>query len=126
MRPSRRASSSSAAPELDVAVDGSCLKPGEPVTVGIRPGLTSSGRIERLQRIACNVDMVERLGTTTLYTHLCDEFNGIAGAVDMVAAAPGDSHVVSGDRIELGLPAQAMHLFDAEGNALPRTVDLPA
>jgi hypothetical protein len=44
----------------------------------------------------------------------------------MVAAAPGDSYVVSGDRVELGLPSHAMHLFDAEGDALPRTVDLPA
>lgn len=82
------------------------------------------GPDQSTQRIACNVDMVERLGTTTyLYTHLCDEFDGVA---DMVAAAPGDSYVVSGDRVELGLPSHAMHLFDAEGDALPRTVDLPA
>ena len=110
-------------PELDVAVDGSRLKQGESVTVGIRPEHIV-GPDQAPQRIACNVDMVERLGTTTyLYTHLCDEFDGVA---DMVAAAPGDSHVVSGDRIELGLPPQAMHLFDAEGDALRRTVDLPA
>ena len=110
-------------PELRVAVDGSRLKRGEPVTVGIRPEHVV-GPDQSTQRIACNVDMVERLGTTTyLYTHLCDEFDGVA---DMVAAAPGDSYVVSGDRVELGLPSHAMHLFDAEGDALPRTVDLPA
>jgi hypothetical protein len=44
----------------------------------------------------------------------------------MVAVAPGDSRAVSGDRIELGLPSHALHLFDADGDALTRTVDLPA
>lgn len=110
-------------PDLRVAVDGSRLKSGEQVTVGIRPEHIV-GPDQSPQRIACNVDMVERLGTTTyLYTHLCDEFDGVA---DLVAAAPGDSHVVSGDRVELGLPPHALHLFDAEGDALVRTVDLPA
>jgi len=109
-------------PDLRVAVDGSRLKPGEEVTVGIRPEHIV-GPDQSPQRIACNVDMVERLGTTTyLYTHLCDEFDGVA---DLVAAAPGDSHVVSGDRVELGLPPHALHLFDADGDALTRTVDLP-
>lgn len=109
-------------PELRVAVDGSRLSNGANVTVGIRPDHIV-GPDQSDQRLCCLVDLVERLGTTTyLYTRLCDEPGADAG---MVAAAPGDSRAVSGDRIELGLPSHALHLFDADGDALTRTVDLP-
>ncbi len=110
-------------PELRVAVDGSRLTSGADVTVGIRPDHIV-GPDQSDQRMSCLVDIVERLGTATyLYTHLCDEPGADAG---MVAVAPGDSRAVSGDRIELGLPSHALHLFDADGDALMRTVDLPA
>jgi len=109
-------------PELRVAVDGSRLTNGANVTVGIRPDHIV-GADQSDQRLPCLVDLVERLGTTTyLYTRLSDEPGADAG---MVAAAPGDSRAVSGDRIELGLPSHALHLFDADGDALTRTVDLP-
>lgn len=101
-----------------VAVDGSRLKVGEAVTIGIRPEHIVA-RDQADQHLGCAVDLVERLGTTTyLYTRLADE-------TEIVAAAPGDSRAASGDRIELGLPSSAMHLFDSAGDALPRTVDLP-
>jgi len=109
-------------PELHVSVDGSRLQAGENVTVGIRPEhIVGAGQSD--QRLGCTVDLVERLGTTSyLYTSLCDEDEP---TTHIVAAAPGDSRASSGDRIELGLPSQALHLFDAEGDALTRTVDLP-
>ncbi len=101
-----------------VAVDGSRLKNGEAVTIGIRPEHIVA-RDQADQHLGCTVDLVERLGTTTyLYMRLADE-------TEIVAAAPGDSRAASGDRIELGLPSSAMHLFDSAGDALPRTVDLP-
>jgi multiple sugar transport system ATP-binding protein len=104
--------------ELRVAVDGSRLQAGETVTVGIRPEhIVACGEAD--QRLGCAVDLVERLGTTTyLYARLAD-------GVEVVAAAPGDSRAAAGDRIELGLPSGAMHLFDSTGEALPRTVELP-
>ena len=109
-------------PELRVAVDGSRLSSGQEVTVGIRPEHIV-GPDQSDQQLVCVVDMVERLGTTTyLYTSLNNEASARA---EMVAAAPGDSRAVSGDRIELGLPSHALHLFDADGDALTRTVDLP-
>ena len=104
---------------LRVAVDGSRLQAGEPVSVGIRPEHIVTAE-QADQRLGCEVDIVERLGTTTfLYARLAD------ADADIVAAVPGDSRIVSGDHIELGMPSTAIHLFDARGNALQRTVDLP-
>ena len=103
---------------LRVAVDGSRLQEGEVVTVGIRPEHIVA-RAGADQSLECLVDIVERLGTTTyLYSRIADK-------TEVVAAAPGDSRAAAGDRIELGLPSTAMHLFDAAGDALTRTVDLP-
>ncbi len=105
--------------DLRVAVDGAKLSANEPVCVGIRPEhIVKANQAE--QSLACEVDIVERLGAMTfLYARLLDDGG------EVVAAVPGDSRVVSGDRIELGLPSTAMHLFDAQGDALTRTVDLP-
>ena len=103
--------------QLRVAVDASRLQAGESVSVGIRPEHILVAE-QADQRLGCVVDIVERLGTTTfLYARLAD--------ADIVAAVPGDSRIVSGDHLELGMPSMAMHLFDAQGDALPRTVDLP-
>ena len=104
---------------LRVAVDGSRLQPEEPVTIGIRPEhIVAASHAD--QSLNCEVDIVERLGTTTfLYARLSD------ANAEIVAAVPGDSRVVSGEHIELGIPSSALHLFDANGEALPRTVDLP-
>jgi len=104
---------------LRVAVDGSRLQPEEPVIIGIRPEhIVAASHAD--QSLNCEVDIVERLGTTTfLYARLSD------ANAEIVAAVPGDSRVVSGEHIELGIPSSALHLFDANGEALPRTVDLP-
>ena len=104
---------------LLVAVDGSRLQAGEPVSIGIRPEhIVAASHAD--QSLNCEVDIVERLGTTTfLYARLGD------ANAEIVAAVPGDSRVVSGEHIELGIPSNALHLFDADGEALTRTVDLP-
>ncbi len=106
--------------DLRVAVDGSRLQVGEAVSLGIRPEHILVAE-QADQRLGCVVDIVERLGTTTfLYARLAD------ADAEIVAAVPGDSRIVSGDHLELGMPSTAMHLFDARGDALPRTVDLPS
>ena len=110
-------------PELRVAVDGARLVEGQPVTIGFRPEHVLAPELAD-QTLACTVDLVERLGTTTyLYTRRCDDGST---DIEMVAAAPGDSRARAGDRIELGVPSTSIHLFDADGDALTRTVDLPA
>ena len=108
---------------LQAAVDASRLTIGEPVSVGIRPEHIVAAE-QADQKLDCEVDIVERLGTTSyLYARLSS--SGEAPGSEIVAAVPGDSHVVSGDRIALGIPSGALHLFDANGDALPRTVELP-
>lgn len=110
-------------PLLHVAVDAMRLKPGEKVTVGIRPEHVVQAA-EADQAMTCEVDIVERLGTATyLYTQYGQ---GASKGYEMVVAAPGDSHFASGDHVEFGLPSFSLHLFDAHGDALVRTVTLPA
>ena len=106
---------------LRVAVDGSRLAVGSSVTIGIRPEhIVAVGEAD--QSIECSVDLVERLGTSTyLYMH----YEGLDAASEFVAASPGDLRVSGGDRMSFGLPSTAMHLFDADGDALYRTVELP-
>ena len=59
----------------------------------------------------------ERLGEST-YLYLD---SGQAGQ-PWIVKAPGNSHAADGQRIAFGLPAAALHLFDADGLALPRCV----
>ena len=103
---------------LAASVDGDRLQPGSEVTLGIRPEHVTAGTAAE-QRLAGPVDIVERLGTATyVYLQLgLDE--------PFVAALSGDSHPRPGEPLELGVPADALHLFDADGVALRRTVALP-
>jgi len=103
---------------LAASVDGAGLAPGQAVTLGIRPEhVTAAGQAD--QTLAGPVDFVERLGTAT-YVYLQHGPGEL-----FVAAEPGDSHTRPGAVLELGVPADAMHLFDQQGDALRRTVALP-
>ncbi len=106
-------------PVIRASVDASRLADGAAVTVGIRPEHAVVGQ-ENGQALQGSVALVERLGTTT-YLYL-----DRGGAQEFVAQASADSHARPGDRLALGLPAQALHVFDDRGDALPRCVDLPA
>jgi multiple sugar transport system ATP-binding protein len=105
-------------PTLRAAVDGTQLAAGAPVTLGIRPEhVTAPAAAD--QTLGGAVSLVERLGTASyLYLSIAD------GCDDFCAATPGDSAVRSGERVTLGLPSTALHLFDANGNAAPRNVSL--
>jgi multiple sugar transport system ATP-binding protein len=98
---------------IDVLVDASSLKPGVPVTVGVRPEHAEPGTAA--QHIAREVQWQERLGEST-YLYLD------SGVVNqpLVVKAPGHAHATPGQRIALTLPAAALHLFDNEGRALRR------
>ena len=105
-------------PRLIATVDARRLAPGAPVSLGIRPEHVVVGQ-EGAQSLAGTVAIVERLGTTT-YLYL-----DRGGAQEFVAQAAADSGSRTGDRLTVGLPADALHLFDERGDALPRTLDLP-
>jgi multiple sugar transport system ATP-binding protein len=103
---------------LRAAVDASALAAGASVTVGIRPEhVVMHG--DAGQSLNGVVSIVERLGTTT-YLYLERH-----GAQEFVAQAGADSTAKVGDRLPLGVPASALHVFDPRGDALPRTVALP-
>ncbi len=103
---------------LAATVDARRLAPGAAVSLGIRPEHVVVGQ-DGAQSLAGTVAIVERLGTTTyLYLDRGD-------AQEFVAQAAADSVSRIGDRLAVGLPADALHLFDERGDALPRTLDLP-
>ena len=103
---------------LAATVDARRLAPGAKVSLGIRPEHVVVGQ-DGAQSLAGTVAIVERLGTTTyLYLDRGD-------AQEFVAQAAADSVSRIGDRLAVGLPADALHLFDERGDALPRTLDLP-
>ncbi|SMG54962.1 ABC transporter ATP-binding protein [Paraburkholderia susongensis] len=106
---------------IEALVDASALKPGAPVTVGLRPEHAQLGTVS--QHLVREVHWQERLGESTyLYVD-----SGVANK-PLVVKAPGNMHATPGQRVALSLPADALHLFDGEGKALTRRVttsDMP-
>ena len=100
---------------LAAQVDARRLPPGAAVTLGLRPEHAELGNA--VQHLARPVLWQERLGEST-YLYLD---SGQAGQ-PWIVKAPGNSHAADGQRIAFGLPAAALHLFDADGLALPRCV----
>jgi multiple sugar transport system ATP-binding protein len=106
---------------IDAAVDARALQPGAPLTIGIRPEDAAIGA--NMQSLVREVQWQERLGETTyLYLRSRDETD------PLVVKAPGNLHANPGQRVAVGVPANMIHVFDAQGQALPRCVediDLP-
>jgi multiple sugar transport system ATP-binding protein len=106
---------------LTAAVDAQRLAPGAPCTLGIRPEHAEPGTGG--QHLVRELLWLERLGEAT-YLYLD---SGTPGT-PWVVKAPGATSALPGQRVPLHLPAGAMHLFDADDQALPRcsdTTDLP-
>ncbi|MEX3961946.1 ABC transporter ATP-binding protein [Paraburkholderia sp. EG286B] len=113
-------------------VQGARLAVGAPVTFGVRPEhleLVVDGVASRTSRdaqdaltIARAITLVEELGEHS-YVHL--EQPG--GAV-LVAKAPGDARLGSGDTVQFRANASACHLFAEDGFAVAplATADQPA
>jgi multiple sugar transport system ATP-binding protein len=102
---------------LTACVDAQRLKPGEPVTVGLRPEHARLGDVG-----ACVVRSVrwqERLGDST-YLYM----DGDADQDGLVVRAAGRVVAQPGQRVAISLPAEELHVFDAQGQALTRTVSL--
>ncbi|MDJ1158167.1 sn-glycerol-3-phosphate ABC transporter ATP-binding protein UgpC [Chelatococcus sp. SYSU_G07232] len=99
--------------ETLVAADAGHAGVGDTVTLGIRPEHMSEGEAEGL-RLKGQVEAVEHLGEATyLYMKLTD-------GTDVVVRAPGDTAAVAGASLTIGASERSVHLFDAEGLALPR------
>ena len=95
------------------AVDASTGRPGDAVTLGIRPEhLTAAGEGDALTG---NVTFVETLGVSTM-AHL----RHAAATEAVTVQLPGDVRPRAGEALTLRLPAGQAHLFDATGQAFPR------
>ncbi|MBN3751785.1 sn-glycerol-3-phosphate ABC transporter ATP-binding protein UgpC [Paraburkholderia sp. Tr-20389] len=98
---------------LRAQVDGTRLKRGQPITLGIRP---EHMRLDGdAQTLAVKSLLTEQLGEHS-YVHVeCADGT-------LIAKAPGDVAIRNGESLALRLPADACHLFDEEGIALERSV----
>ena len=93
-----------------VPVEAGTARPGDSVTLGIRPeGL----HIDPGGTIPAAVSLVERLGGLTLL-HV-----KAGGDQEMTVQIEGSAPVRAHDQISLAVDASACHLFDTAGQALP-------
>ena len=103
-------------PPLSLPVDGSNLKAGPPLTLGIRPEHIRHGDTDGTP-IDGVVAISEQLGGESyLY---CDLPNGDK----IVIHTPGQTDARRGDKITMSFPPAQTYLFDADERTLPR---LPA
>ncbi len=105
---------------IKVPVDPRKARPGDPVTLGIRPEHLALAKGEPGgTKIDGSVFVIERLGGESfLYVQL-------PGDAPVVAQAEGDCQCRTGEAVTLHLPAEACHLFDREGVAFSRRTDMP-
>ena len=101
---------------LRAEVDARRLPAGAPVTLGIRPEHAEPGT--EGQHLVRELQWLERLGeASVLYLD-----SGYPGQ-PWVVKAPGPATARPGQRVPIRLPAAALHLFDADDQALPRCGD---
>jgi ABC-type sugar transport system ATPase subunit len=98
--------------EWRVAAHAAGLTVGAPLTLGVRP---EHLRADPQGPFGGRVELFERLGPLS-FAHLGDA----AGGRTLVAQLPSDRHVVLGEAVFFTASASDLHLFDAEGAALPR------
>jgi multiple sugar transport system ATP-binding protein len=101
-----------------VEVDASAAKPGDKVTLGVRPehfGI-ESGENE----ISVTVSFVESLGSST---QAYFAYEGVDDALTCIM--PGGSPVAAGDILKLRIRPNCAHVFDASGHAMRRHYVMP-
>ena len=93
-------------------VDGSSMKAGDPVIVGVRPEHLSIGGGEA--SITGEVEVVEELGESFfLYIRTPDEKL-------VTLRHTGDAHSKVGQKVSILLPGELTHVFKADKSALKR------
>jgi multiple sugar transport system ATP-binding protein len=102
---------------LAADVDARYLAIGSAVTLGIRPEHGYVGNT--VQLLVREVQWQERLGDST-YLYL----DAGANHAPMVVKADGRASALPGHRLPVALASQHMHLFDADGWAAERRVDV--
>lgn len=98
-------------PEAAVPVDPAAAAPADQVTLGIRP---DDLRIVAQDGFPCRVDVVERLGNSTVVYLFGPEDQPICMVTD------GTARLAHGDQVQLGFDPADAHLFAADGQAFHR------
>ena len=83
---------------------------GSPLLVGFRPehlDISTAGGADGTIRFPAQVDVVEYLGNEEL-------LHAMVEGIEVVAVVPSERQVKAGDRVELTVPAEKLHLFDPE------------
>ncbi len=97
---------------VSAPVKGDGLKPGDKITLGVRPEhLLESGGDGHIHGKAL---VVERLGGATYV------YTGLEGET-ITAEIDGNSHIKVNDTISLGIKGETCHLFAPDGRALEQT-----
>jgi multiple sugar transport system ATP-binding protein len=99
--------------ESEAAVETAAgqLKEGDEVTIGIRPE-HMAGEGPQTIPLEGRIDAVERLGEASFI------YMKLAGGDDVIVRSPGDTHAIPGGRFTAHIPGQALHVFDASGQAV--------
>ena len=101
-----------------VEVEAARAKAEDKVTLGIRPEHFELGGRENT--VTAKVRFVESLGSATF------AYGALEGVQEeLTCQLPGDARVQPGQTLTLGVPAEAAHLFDAEGRAFRRLARTP-
>jgi multiple sugar transport system ATP-binding protein len=97
------------------AVDAEGCRPGDKVTLGVRPEHLKPGVADNA--LLTTVTFVESLGSMT-YAYCSNP--GVADV--LTAAVEGDRRISNGQALPLGVPVDKTYLFDPEGRAFKRLV----
>ena len=96
---------------ISLPAQGAALKPGQPVTLGIRPEhLSIAGK--NGATLPATVRLAEYLGSESMF------YASLADGSDISVKADGLAKAATGSALAIGIPAAACHLFDAQGNAI--------
>jgi multiple sugar transport system ATP-binding protein len=104
---------------LTVSVDARHLKSGESVQVGIRPEHIPLGTVGEGMGVAAQLQHIERLGDSSLL------YVQIPGQPIATVKVEGSAAMAAGSALTLRLLPDQLHLFDSQGIACHRTVELP-
>ena len=94
--------------EAALEVSPGSVKPGDPVTVGIRPEHMTEGGAETAS-LRGTIDAVEQLGESS-YVYM-----KLASGDDVIVRAPGETAAAPGGTYTAHVPSRALHVFDAAG-----------
>ncbi|MEJ6007915.1 sn-glycerol-3-phosphate ABC transporter ATP-binding protein UgpC [Paucibacter sp. AS339] len=104
---------------VHAAVNAARGKPGDKVTLGLRPEhFVVGGEVNPIQ---CTVTFVESLGSAT---HAYCAYPGVEDA--LTCEFDGRTRIKAGQDIRLSMPPEACYVFDAAGLAFTRLAGVPA